>query len=40
VVEETVAHQLALRRRQPDQVHLLGHKQTVRDPNQISRHFL
>ena len=40
VVEEAVAHQLPLPRRQPDQVHLLGHTQTVRDPNQITRHFL
>ena len=28
VVEEAVAHQLALPRRQPDQVHLLGHTHT------------
>jgi hypothetical protein len=27
VVEEAVAHQLSLGRRQPDQVHLLGHTQ-------------
>lgn len=27
VVEQPVAHELALRRRQPDQVHLLGYKE-------------
>lgn len=27
VIEEAVAHQLSLRGRQPDQVHLLGHIQ-------------
>jgi hypothetical protein len=39
VVEEAIAHQLALRRRKPDQVHLLVCTQRNRDPNQIPRHF-
>ena len=32
VVEEPVAHELVLPRQQPDQVHLLGHEEGIRDP--------